>query len=247
MNIYIDESIHDQHEFMLLGFVICPHDPQLHLERLLNRYKKPEYHSLERMAGNENAQLLRGEMREYVNWNCKWGVCVLPSSLRWNISNHLREFLEVLTDTDEQLERSNVFIDQGIIKPGGLDVITEISNVNAASVCESHITHGIQLADLVAAICGVRLREEISQEPKILSYGRESGFEPPIEAALGYELWASLRYSMYKNRSSVCEEELYLGEFSTKGYGYHISQECPSGLREAADKLFSTVYLGCIH
>jgi hypothetical protein len=247
MNIYIDESIHDQHEFMLLGFVICPHDPQPHLERLLNKYKKQEYHSLEKMAGNENAQLLRREIREYVNWNCKWGVCVLPSSLRWNISYHLREFLEALTDTDEQFGRSKVFIDKGIIRPSELVVIHEISNVKEASICESHKTHGIQLADFVAAICGVRLREEISQEPKFLTYGKEAGFEPPIEAELGYELWASLRYSMYKNRSSVSDEEQYLAEFSTKGYGYHISQECPSGLMESADKLFSTVYLGCIH
>lgn len=102
-------------------------------------------------------------------------------------------------------------------------------------------------SDIHALVCGVRLREEISETPKMLTYGDESGFDPPIEAELGYELWASLRYSMLKQAEPKGDEMPDMASFETEGYGLFISPSCSDELSRKAQKLFNEVYLGCIH
>jgi len=137
-----------------------------------------------------------------------------------------------------------IYIDEGIISN---NEIRNVSKVDSINICRSHEVNGIQLADLVAALCGVRLREEISEYPKMLTYGNESGFDPPIEAELGYELWASLRYSMLKHPEPKGDEMPDMASFETEGYGLFVSPCCSDELSRKARKLFGEVYLGCIH
>ena len=83
---------------------------------------------------------------------------------------------------------------------------------------------------------------------EMLTYGNEAGFDPPIEADLGYELWASLRYSMLNSNVPNGENEMPdMATFSTKGYGFFLSEQAPESLCDKANMLFSEVYLGCIH
>jgi len=138
-------------------------------------------------------------------------------------------------------------MDEGIVKENQRQSIREATGIEQLELCKSHEMNGIQLADLVAALCGVRLREEISQKPKMLQYGDESGFDPPIQAELGYELWASLRYSMHRESTPLGEDIPEMAEFPTIGYGLFISDKCSQRLRDAAEKLFGRVYLGCLH
>ena len=92
-----------------------------------------------------------------------------------------------------------------------------------AQISYSHIVHGIQLAYLVAGLCGVRLREEISGNPKMLVCGEDCGYDPPIEAELGFELWAALRYSMLHAPDALGEEMPSMAMFPTRGYGFLTS------------------------
>ncbi len=247
MNIYIDETVHEHHGFLILAYVLCPSDPQDDLARVLTAHMKEEFHALEKMHGNERAQELRSEIRSYVNSNCRWGVFVLPSDTRWMLSDELAWFITKLVETCSGADRVSVFMDEGIIKQGDLPSLRETTGIERLKLCKSHEVNGIQLSDLVAALCGVRLREEIAHKPKMLQYGDESGFDPPIEAELGYELWASLRYSMHRDSAPIGRDMPEMAEFRTSGYGLFVSEKCSPELRSVAEKLFGRVYLGCIH
>ena len=246
MNIYIDESIHEQHGFMLLAYVTCRRDPQNSLNNILKEYGVEEFHACKKMQNNQKLQKLRSSIRNYVNSYCGWGVMVLPNTARQNIrddfSNLVTRLAKFLFD-----DPLRIYIDEGIISNNEADEIKSVSKVDSINICSSHAVNGIQLADLVAALCGVRLREEISENPKMLTYGDESGFDPPVEAKLGYELWASLRYSMLRQAEPKGDEMPDMASFETEGYGLYVSPRCSDGLSRKAQKLFGEVYLGCIH
>ena len=246
MNIYIDESIHDQHGFMLLAYVTCRRDPYDVLNNMLKKYGIEEFHACKKMQNNHTMQKLRSSIRSYVNSYCGWGVMVLSNIARSNIKDDFSNLVAGLSKfiLDEPLR---IYIDEGIISINEVDEIRNISKVDSINTCRSHEVNGIQLADLVAALSGVRLREEISENPKMLTYGNESGFDPPIEAELGYELWASLRYSMLRNPETKRDEMPEMASFETEGYGLFVSPRCSDELSRKARKLFGEVYLGCIH
>ncbi|MFW6253918.1 MAG: DUF3800 domain-containing protein [Chitinivibrionales bacterium] len=247
MNIYIDESIHEKHGFMLLAYVLCPNDPQKKLASILAKHKKAEFHALEKMDGNKRTQMLRSEIRQYINWSCQWGVFVFPSDSRCSLAGDLPQFFNNLSTANVKDDLIRIHLDEGIIKPSELKIISnDISDIEIL-LSKSYEVNGIQLADLVASLNGIRLREEISQSPKMLTYGDESGFNPPIEAELGYELWASLRYSMCRSSNPLDEEMPGMAEFLTKGYGLFISDKCSPELQASAEKIFGRVYLSCIH
>lgn len=245
MYIYIDETIHEQFGFMILAYVLCQEDPQDDLSKILHFHKKIECHALEKMVNNETTQSLRCSFIKYLNDNCKWGVFVLKKESRWNLVNELPTFITKLVANCSTVDNISIFLDEGIIKKSILPSIKEEVGIQKIYICASHEVNGIQLADLIAALNGVCLREEISQAPKILQYGKEFGFDPPIKAELGYELWATLRYSMYHKPLLVGEDIPY--EFDTKEYGFFISDQCPKELSIASEKKFGKLYLGCIH
>lgn len=246
MNIYIDESIHDQHGFMLLAYVTCINDPQKSLGDIIKDYGVDEFHACDKMQNNQKMQKLRSSIRSYVNSYCRWGVMVLPNTARQNIKD---DFTNLVNELSAFLRNGKlkIYVDEGIISNNEADEIKSVSNLDSIDICSSHEINGIQLSDLVAALCGVRLREEISENPKMLTYGDESGFNPPIEAELGYELWASLRYSMLRQDKPKGDELSEMTSFSTEGYGLFVAPHCSAEIKQKAHKLFGEVYLGCIH
>jgi hypothetical protein len=242
MKLYIDESIHPDHDFMLLAYVMCEMDPQTELEGILSKHGATEFHACARMKDNSIMQGLRDAFCKFVNDKGYWGVIVLPISSRYSVAADIHSMLEAMVN----IHRSAIelFIDEGIVSKAELQTLSSLKGIVSVCSCSSHEIKGIQLADLVAALNGVRLREEISGDPKMLVYGKEFGYDPPIDAELGYELWARLRYSMMR-------EPLPRGEdmpmFTTHGHGLFISPRCSSELADKAEKVFGTVYLGCIH
>ena len=246
MNIFIDESIHDQLGFMLLAYVTCKHDPQNSLKDILEEYGVKEFHACKKMQNNQKLQKLRSSIRNYVNLYCGWGVMVLPNTARQNIKD---DFVNLVAGLSKFLldVPLRINIDEGIISKKEADEIKSVLKVDSINICSSHVVNGIQLSDLVAALCGVRLREEISENPKMLTYGSESGFDPPIKAEIGFELWASLRYSMLRQSEPKGDEMCDMASFETESYGLFVSPNCSDELRRKAKKLFGEVYLGCIH
>lgn len=246
MNIYIDESIHEKYGFMLIAYVLCKKSPNDDLQKILMSYGVSEFHASDKMSINKAMQEVKQEFLSYINSNSYWGVMVFPCGSRFNL---LSDLLNLLNEIYKNgiIKHCNLFIDEGIVSKQELIEIQKIGFIDTAQICNSALEQGVQLADLVAALCGVRLRDEIGQNPKFLSYGNKSGYDPPIEAEIGYELWASLRYSMLHSDTPFGEDMPSMAMFPTYGYGFFISDSCSNELKEKTDKTFGAVYLGCIH
>lgn len=249
MYIFVDESIHEPHQFMLLAYVISPSEPSAHLAELLNQHGMTEFHSLDRMAGNASAQALRQAYIDYLNFSggCRWAIHLFPSESRQDVGEEMGVALQQIATSMVKGQLSEVVIDEGIASASELARLANQLGNHAVHSARSDVVHGIQLADLVAGLCGVRLREEVSGDPKMLRYGVESGFNPPINAPLGHELWAALRYSMCREEEPLGSEMPQLAEFRTESKGLFVSPRCDVHLRGSAAKVFGTVYLGCFH
>jgi hypothetical protein len=191
-------------------------------------------------------QELRQELVSYISSKCRWGVLILPSDSRFTLLPDLLELIRVMQKNGFK-GPAELYIDEGILDGRGLAEVKKLEVVKDAHISCSQAVHGIQLADLVAGLCGVRLREQISGTPKMLMYGEDCGYYPPIEAELGLGLWAALRYSMLHAPDALGEEMPSDAMFPTHGYGFLTSLKCSEELQEKADRVFGAVYLGCIH
>lgn len=247
MNIFLDESLHENYGFMLIGYVLCQKNPQDELSAILEKHSLLEFHASERMDTNAAMQAMRDELVNYINHCCRWGVLVVPSNNRMNVVDDLGYMLKGLY-ADVFKSQLDVYIDEGIIKRKKGQFLNASYGVNSLTISASHICKGIQLADLVASFNGIRLRERIGGNPKILEYGKDAGYEPPIKAELGqFELWVRLRYSMLRGSKPLGEDVPEMMMFHTLGYGLFVSNRCSLELSEQTKNEFGTVYLGCIH
>jgi len=242
MYIYFDESVHQECNFMLISFVLCSTNPAEDLIKILNKYELNEYHSCIKMSESENMRNLRSEYQSYIDENCSWGLLVLPNKSKCTIIDDLER---AITSLKKYINISSISLDEDLIQKKYLEQIKESLNAEI-NIMSSHQEPGIQLADLVASFCGIQLKSEIIQNHKMLIYGKDYGFDQTIELPLSYELWASLRYSMLKNDVPDGSEMPEMATFRTAGISYFISEDCTSFVKKEADKLFSSVYLGCI-
>lgn len=246
-HIYIDETIHSDYGFMLLSYVVCNAEPQNEIENILNEHDLIEFHSANKMQHNQCAQAVRSKLIDYINLNCKWGVFLTPESKRHALGIDFSLLASCMKDIFDG-EQVKIYLDEGILDMAAIKRIEAQFETVSVEICNSAATAGIQLADLVAALCGVRMRAEISGKNKMLEYGRDAGFDPPILAPVSYELWASLRYSMMRSNVPMGEEDtIEFFMFNALGHGFLNSPDCSKELLEIGEHLFGSVYLGCIH
>jgi hypothetical protein len=68
---------------------------------------------------------------------------------------------------------------------------------------------------------------------------------------LGFELWASIRYSLFKaaqpKPGPVPDDPVGEMLFDVESYGLYVAPECSQTLASAAIARFGECYLGCIH
>ena len=79
--------------------------------------------------------------------------------------------------------------------------------------------------------------------------GEKSGYDPDLDINLGFMLWVTLRYALFKAPQPIPGPEDPLGDlmFDVANYGLHVASSCSEALRSAALKRFGECYLGCIH
>lgn len=114
----------------------------------------------------------------------------------------------------------------------------------------SKLVAGIQLGDLAAHTLGIMLLEQLGHISKKVRAGESSGYDPDLEIELGFELWASIRYSFFmgpNGHGTTDDDQISMARFDVNGYGLYISPLCNPALTRAAEKRFGTNYLGCIH
>lgn len=168
----------------------------------------------------------------------------MPSEYRHHAYEDVSFLLSSLTKTF-QSEELNFFLDEGIIN--ATEALRLCSDEVKVITCSSHEVNGIQLADLVASFSGVRFREAITGKAKILTYGYDCGYEPPIEAPLGFELFTTLRQSMLRENEPLGEWMPEFATFKTVNKGLVLSENLSIEFSQLALKTFGEVYLGCVH
>lgn len=170
---------------MIMAYVVCDQDPQSDINKILSEHSVDEHHSCARMDQSESLRDLRCKLISYLNSNCRWGSFIMPSEYRHRCYSDVSFLLSLLIKNFPD-GKGNVFFDEGIIN--STEALSLCSDEVKVITCSSHEVCGIQLADLVASFSGVRFRETITGKAKILTYGYDCGYEPPIEAPLGFEL-----------------------------------------------------------
>ena len=168
----------------------------------------------------------------------------MPSAYRHHSYADVSFLLSSLI-TNFQVEKGDIFLDEGIIN--ATDALNLCSDAVKVMTCSSHQVCGIQLADLVASFIGVQFKEAITGKAKILTYGYDCGYEPPIEAPLGFELFATLRQSMLRENEPLGDDMPEFSTFKTVNKGLILSKNLSIEFSQLALKTFGEVYLGCIH
>ncbi len=255
---YFDESIHERGGFIVGAFVFAPNDVGADvysaIEQLGLRPGIDEFKSGARMDRNPKQAELRTLLSEILS-NTHIGVVVVPTAGRSSLGHQamlgLRKFLSANGLTQES---NSVFFDEGIaVAP---DMCKALLG-DSGALCTIHTSQdskligGIQLADLAAHSLGGMLLDQLGLLSKTVRAGENSGYDPDLEINLGFELWASLRYQLFKapqpNPGPIPGDLIGDLIFDVESYGLHISEECPQHLKEAALARFGSCYLGCIH
>lgn len=255
---YLDESIQARAGFIIGAFVYSGHDltPSVFaaLEQSGRRPGVDEFKSGAHMAHNPEQKQLRNLLSALL-FNTKVGVVVAPTDHRSLLgAEALRCLGKILEANNLSKEHHEVFFDENIpVSTGAKDLFFS----GPGAQCRLHLSQnsktvgGIQLADLAAHSLGVMLLEHMGLVTKKVRAGENSGYDPDLEVELGFELWASLRYSFFKapqpKPGPIPDDPVGELMFDVENYGLHISSSCTARLREAALSRFGECYLGCIH
>jgi len=254
--LYFDESIRNNGEFIIGALVISEMDlskvvREKWFEMGLNPYKD-EYKSSSIKVGNGISVAQRSFIRELLS-NSELALVVLPADDRRQLGNYCSELIFQLLDT-KLLNRENhvVYVDENIQINNENQRLLKKNRVECVLNSNSSVEAGIQLSDHASHALGGMLLEEMGVIKKQVRAGENSGYHPDEMLDLGFELWASLRYSLlgkqkYIEGLSPPPDDPANPFFQVDGYGLYIAKTCSESLSENARKRFGVNYLGCIH
>lgn len=241
-HVFVDESIHDRADFIVVAIVYTDDRIQVAVEEMLaaSGYRPgvDEFKSSMAMAGNERAQALRDRMRHLLLSRCKLAVVVCSRGERARLGEFAIKLMREVAarDGDRPL---TLHLDEGIS--------TRTSDTQASwrvvAECDSRIVGGIQIADCAAFVVSMLLLAELGLNTKTIPPGDYPSDEP-IE--LAWSLWTSLRYSLAGSEPvGAIDEQGYSPDMLP--FGLLISDSCSDAVREAARLRLGSVWVGCIH
>jgi hypothetical protein len=244
MDIFIDESIHDRGNFIVIAAVFSADNLQvLGGNALLECGFDPvhdEFKSSMKMAGNPSAQRLRDRLKHILS-RCKIAVAICPVSERAAVVEHAGRLLSGL-DSKALEPPATVYFDGGMKR-----ALLELpEGVTAIHGCDSKRIAGIQVADCAAYLVSMMLLAELGIFTKTVP---ASTFYPGDEGEieLAWTLWASVRYALSSgnpvggyNEDGWCEPMMH-------PFGLFVSDGCSEAVKDAVKKRLSSVWVGCIH
>lgn len=256
VNLYFDESIRDNGEFIIGALVVSDDDLSSRIkeqwESMGLNPNSDEYKSSAIKANNEVSVKQRDFIRHLLH-NSKLALVVLPNDDRNQLGNYCAELVLQLLDTDMlRKEAHEFYLDENIFIDKDIQRNLENCGVNLYLNSDSKMEAGIQLADHASHALGGMLLEEMGIVKKQVKAGENSGYHPEDMLDLGFELWASLRYALigdnqYIEGLSPPPDDPANPYFMVDGYGLYIANSCSEALSAAAKKRFGINYLGCIH
>lgn len=241
-SVFVDESIHDRADFVVVAIVYTDNSIQTAVDEMLAQSGYApgidEFKSSMAMAGNEQAQELRGRMRYLLLRRCKLAVVVCSRGERARIGELTIELMKQVAARDGSPPLT-LHLDDGI-SVRNLEVP---ANWRVLTGCDSRIVGGIQVADCAAFVVSTLLLTELGFNTKTVPPG-DYPSEEPIE--LAWSLWTSLRYSLAGSEPvGAVDEHGYSPDMQP--FGLLISDACSDAVREAARLRLGSVWVGCIH
>jgi hypothetical protein len=243
-NVFVDESIHDRGDFIVVAAVFaedgvadrviaaltdCGFDPA-----------RDEFKSSMTMRDAPAAQRLRSHLQVILR-SCKIAVAVCPVSERTKIATHIANLLSSV-DLPPRQRIARVFVDEGIGQTSG--AMPEGATVRFG--CDSRTVQGIQLADCAAHLISTTLLGELGLTTKMVPASTVyDGQEGEIE--LAWTLWAAVRYALSGRipLGEVGEDGIF--EPLMKPFGLFVSDLCSDALKAAVADRLGSVWVGCIH
>lgn len=255
---YFDESMHPRGQFVLGAFVYSEQSLDAEVSRSLRHVGlKPgvdEYKSGLRADQHPVQVTLRGRLRRlFTHHEVRLGLVVSPLGDQPAFASDVLHCLSKLATSNKfESKKHEVYFDEGVFQPpsragrlrqaAGLadTIILHPSN-------DSRVVGGIQAADLASHTMATMLLEQLGHVSKKVKAGPHSGYDPDLEFELGFELWASLRYSFFKRAFPAGEDAPPNPLLDVSSCGLYVSERCDEALADAAHMRFDKVYLGCIH
>ena len=253
---YFDESIHERGAFIVGAFVYSPFDLGPSIDAVVTSVgltpRMDEFKSNANMLSNPVARMLRSGIGCLLS-SSKVAVAILPRVDRNKLGQEaLKALTRLISANDLSSESHSVYIDQGIkVSQQDLAIISQQDPMlDVHPNQDSKLIPGIQVADLAAHRASGMLLEQMGLVTKMVKAGPNSGYDPDLDIELGFELWAGLRYPLFKQPKLFTGDEEDMIEAATykvEGFGLFIADSCDEGLRNASLERFGSVYLGCIH
>lgn len=241
--IYIDESIHDRGDFIVIASVCTDHDIDADVHKALAECGfvpcRDEFKSSMKMAGNDAAQEMRARLKFLLMQKCRLAIAVCPISERNRIIAISGELIASIAPED-RTPPGTVYFDEGMKK----QELTLPVGWNMELDCDSRQVAGIQIADCAAHIASIILLSEMGIINKMVESG-EHYPEPEVEMA--WQLWTSLRYSLSSGRPVGGYDEDGWCEPMMAPFGLLVSEGCSDAVKAAVEQRLGAVWVGCIH
>ena len=236
---YFDESIQQRAGFIVGAFVYSETDlTQAVFKAISDAGLEPqvdEFKSGARMDSRPDQVKARAGLRKILR-TVRIGLTVIPVSVRSTLGTEALVALEKIIVANELVaSQHEVYFDEGItVDPdmvAGLGARVGVS-CDVFFDQDSRLVGGIQIADLAAHSMGVMLLEHLGYLKKMVKAGKNSGYDPDLDIDLGFELWASLRYSFFMAAQPNREPED--PRLNVADHGLHIATSCDKALHVAS-------------
>ena len=184
--------------------------------------------------------------------SCRLGIVILPRTKRDEFGFESIKAVKQFIDNNEIKKPFDIYLDQGMFT-SKYKAEQLIGKLNFKD-CKFHLEQnslqvkGIQLADLAAHLASIQLKDALGLVTKMVKAGENSGYDPDMDVELGFEMWATLRYTFFNKDSTIfIDDPIANATVKVEPYGLFISDYCDTHLTETARTKFGDVYLGCIH
>ena len=257
--VYVDESIHDALGFIVTTFVFSNSNLSEPVAAALGEAGvvpgRDEFKSSVRMANSPQMRDLRDLVLAIATSSTKIAVLVTPARRRKVLGCDVLSTLATIIETNKvQADDVEVYFDQGLISPSN-ETPEIVDRLQANRRCElvadqdSRVVFGLQAADVVAHSVAQVLREELGNLRKNVPLGPEQGYDEGTDASLGWTLRMTLRRNFFVGPVVVEKGQDPVDALNAEllGWGVFVSDGVADGVRTAVQRVFGTLWLGCIH
>ncbi|SFP95650.1 DUF3800 domain-containing protein [Hymenobacter arizonensis] len=253
---YVDDSVHNEAGFIIGACVYTEIDLSNEIDNIIEKhgYDKTEFEhkSGASYSKDPNKIKVREGLKQLLIHQCKLGVVVIPSDQREKLGFECIKAIKTFIVHNNLKDPNDIYFDQGhfMSRQKAQDAIDAQNFTDSSFILEqdSRVIKGIQLADLAAHVASMHFKSTLHLITKMVKSGENSGYEPDSDMELGFEMWATLRYTFFnKGTSEHAGDHTRDSMVKVEPYGLYVSELCSIELQGKARQAFADVYLGCIH